>query len=311
MNRLLPFVFFLIFSPGAAQASAFINDSLVKDLDCSTLSRGTVLRYVRPEAFSADNHIPVSNWWGKNNLGQCWALSLTQREYFYLVRLADPGARDIRESGELENAMNLAAGKVFRKNCKGNDASRCYSSQETPMKVFSVPDRDIADSRFKSGAFMEELTRGFNRPKRNFENAIEMRQSDRFFRRGNLDLIDAPRDRTPQENEAAMAQIEQDLGQGKMPLLIVRIAKTNLHVVLGKSLEKLADGRYRIALYDSNQPRLEPVLEYKDKEFYAPEVLNRIGVDDPVSPIGIFVRDEDKMDKIQDALFAHYQDLCK
>src|SRR6185312_15948692 len=68
------------------QSDLVINDSLVKDLKCATLSGETVLTSLQPDAFDSTKDLQIRNWPDVIGIGHCWSLSHAQRLVYFLGR---------------------------------------------------------------------------------------------------------------------------------------------------------------------------------------------------------------------------------
>lgn len=264
-----------------------ISDSLVKDLSCSKLSSDNVLLSLQPDAFSVEKQWPVQNW-GANGLGQCWALALSQRQMFFLARFGVKDAGNPRTNGTRDQAMNMI---------KDGDNSR----------VIQVSDSGMGDY-YRSSDFYNSLRedKGGN----NFRSAVESRQIGRFYSPGNLGMVFGGRERSESANEDTMKDILKDMSKGRMPLLILRAALTAQHAILIKKVEKLGENHYRFTCYDSNQPGREATMEYKDRQFYAPNIVGLFDYN-ARAPVGVFLKDDDEMDDIQETVYKYYSELCK
>lgn len=294
-------------------AHADFNDSYAKSLSCSGLSKKSVLKSVQSTAFSVTKQFPVQNW-SSGVLGQCWSMALSQRRFFYLARYEVRGAA--KQQDELVTyGLNLIRSTDPNSAERGPDRegeSRNSSEQYTPLAVFGLEEKGLsAPDRWgysSASNYMRALQSGTQG--RNFRTEIEYRQKLRFFSPGNLGMVFGSRERSESANEESMEEILKDHEAGRITLLIVRAATSLQHAILVLRVEKVAEGNYRLLVYDSNQPGREPSIEYRDRQFYAPSVVGLFH-HDARSPVGIFVKDDDEMDEIQDALYAHYRGLCK
>jgi hypothetical protein len=265
-----------------------ISDSLVLNLSCHSLTRDNVFSNLQPHAFTSSRHIPLQNW-PQNFLGQCWSLSLAQRELFYLVRFGGDEGNSQQQAVTKKYIMDLA---------KGNADYRIASISTEDLDTRNTSNDPVADPLFTSAGENSELT-----------NGIAAREIKRFISPFNAPLAMGNRDRHRGDNKATMKGIVRSLAQGRMPLLVIRPQINEQHVVLVKSATGNMDTGYTMSVYDSNFPDGDNELTYKDKEFYASEIIERFAADS-TSPVGVFMEDEGDMDKIQDANFAYYAKLC-
>ena len=265
-----------------------ISDSLVENLSCNSLTRENVFSKLQPNAFTPGRHIPLRNW-PQNFLGQCWSLSLAQREIFYLVRFGGDEGSSQQQAATKKYLMDLA---------KGNADYRIASLSTEDLETQNTSNDPVADPLFTSAGENSELT-----------NGIAARELKRFINPFNAPLAMGNRDRHRGDNKATMKGIVKSLAGGRMPLLVIRPQINEQHVVLVKSATGSMDSGYTMAVYDSNFPGGDNELTYRDKEFYAPEIIERFAADSS-SPVGVFMEDEGDMDRIQDVNYAYYANLC-
>lgn len=286
-------IFITLFTALTA-TSKTISDSLVKDLECAGLSPGNVLSRVRPEAFFPIQHMPMQNW-RANLLGQCWGLALAQRRMFYLARTGVPEAKLSRQL--VRYGLDLARG-TQPQNCGnmhsdgGIQAMPC-SEPATPFKVFAIPEAALPQS-----TLFRAMDKGIDG--RDLRGEIEFAQQTRFYNIGNFDLLTDRSELSRRKNAAIFEQISSSVARGRMPLVIARVTTLMQHAMLVKRIYRQDARTYGLVLYDSNRPEEESGIFYREGLFLANADL----------PIGISIRDEEEMDRIEDALFAHYRRLC-
>lgn len=257
-----------------------ITDSMVRNLSCQRINPRNIFTALQPDAFGTAHHIPVKNWTA-NGLGQCWAMGLTQRDYFYLLRF---GARTnpANKNNDLFYMLGLARGKY-------------------PFP-YSLQRKVIGLGETWPTTFSELQAHGF-------KQQVEGREIDRFYDATNLDLVVGNRERFPFSDFQTMQQISWDLARGRMPLIILRAARDIQHVVLVKSMQKIGPETFMLNVYDSNHPDYDNTMIYQDRRFYAPKILLGM-VGDINSPVGVFLRDEDQMDLLQSVVYRHYASVC-
>jgi len=268
-----------------------LSDTLVKNLSCANLNVATLLKSLQPTAFSPDKQFPVQNW-SSGTLAQCWALALSQREFFYLARFGVDGAKKTQKAN-IVYGLDIAHGTA------------------DPLKTFNIQDKGLSEEKDfwpEPTPFMSALSAGI--PGRSFQSEIEARQEARFYSAGNLGMVFGSRDRDTGTNQETMNTVLSDTSEGRMPLLILRAELTAQHAILVKKVTKSKNGTYTLTCYDSNQPTKEATMQYKDGEFYAPNIVG-LFAEDGSSPVGVFLQDEDDMDRIQEAVFEHYRATCK
>lgn len=271
-----------------------VSDSLVQDLACAGLTREGVLLRVRPDAFAVAQHLPLRNW-KANLLGQCWGLALAQRRMFYLARTGVAGARPSRAL--VRYGLDLARGSQPRECERRNDEAAFTAvpctEPATPFHVFEIPEPALGRSALVSA--MNEGLEG-----RDLRGELERGQQRRFYDLGNLDLVLQSSELAHRQNAATFEQITDAVARGRMPLVIARFDVLTQHALLVKKIFRKDERTFGLVLYDSNRPEAESGLYYRDGLFFVREDL----------VIGVTIRDEEEMDRIADALLAHYRRLC-
>ena len=86
-----------------------INDRLVKDLSCQSLTNQSIYQSIREDAFSSKYHFPVQNW-ATGVIANCWSLSHAQRMHFYLSRIGDKNSMNQKS---IEMVLNIIRGSVY------------------------------------------------------------------------------------------------------------------------------------------------------------------------------------------------------
>ncbi len=287
-----------------------ISDSLVSDLSCERLTESNVLTKLQPDAFSLAKHIPVTNW-AANSLGQCWSLSLTQREFFYLLRFQTGRKSEAQEKNILNALLEISRGaspnRHNRKCIENPRLDGCLTALN--RRVIPLADHCLNCESPESSPTIQSLLRGDAKTGRDFRSEIELKQKDRFYDPGNLDLVLDERERSEDADASTMAKILKNMQQGRMPLVIIRADVTAQHVVLVTSIQEMAPGEYQMNVYDSNRPKRNNILIYAGKRFYAPSIVRAFTYNDS-APVGVFLRDEDEMDDVQEAVYEYYKKVC-
>lgn len=283
-----------------------ISDSLVKDLKCSELSRDNVLSVLQPDAFSWERELPIHNWGeidaagkrmgfkGSNNgLGQCWSLAHLQRIIFYMGRFNEP------EPSDRSAYIKKLSATILGENDKN-------------LEVFSIKDLGSLTNKFTEHFINnqeDESARGLKRD-------IEKYQSQHLYQFGNLGMLIGGSDRSRNENAQVFNQLRNDLERHRLPIVIVRESLSKQHAVVVKKVELDPTGNYAFDVYDSDSPGEEYSLSSisyieNEREFVAPWIVKEMGeFNVKTSPVGIFLVDEEDMDRIQDALYKHYTQVC-
>lgn len=280
--------------PSCRKQDALVSDSLVKNLSCRSLRRENVLLNLQKDAFSREKalHYPAAK---TGALGTCWGQALFQRRLFYLARFGVKGAR-VNEDASVDQAKRLAWGPENGAWPPG------------VLRPFDVEDRSLATIdrdhvRVLAGPFEKRLRES------DIETPIKRQQNLRFFNPSNLGLVTDGGSRGRGTNGATIEKITGDVAQGRMPLLILRNGALNQHAVLVKSAKRVGDA-VELTTYDSNSYD-EQKLVYRDGEFRSSSISGMGGAGKGDPALGVFVKDDEEMDLIQDALYSHYRDLCR
>jgi len=260
-------------------SNAVISDSLVKNLQCSTLSEDTVLASLQLDAFDTDRNLQLQNWADVINIAHCWALARTQRLIYFLSRTGDDHAPLVEPA-----------------TTNADDVSKMFHSPLEPYVIF----RETGD-----------VAKYFDDAKR-LQGDIDFYQLARFSNPSNLGLMMGWGDRSKDDNAQSFAQIQADLAKNWHPLLVLRMNPFAQHVVMVKRIHDAdASGNLVLDVYDSNRPWGDTQMTYSsaDREFMAPDYIQ----DELKSsaPVGIFLVDEGDMGKIQTALLTYYTNWCE
>lgn len=265
--------------PLPIHSNTVISDSLVKNLQCSTLSESTVLANLQPNAFDPSRNLQISNWPDVIGIGHCWALARAQRLVYFLGRLdGDP------------------IPQVAPATTQVNDVSKMFRSPLASLVVF----QETGDV----GQFFSDGTR--------LRGDIDFYQLARFANPSNLGMLAGWEDRSKSDNAETFARIQADLAKNWLPILVLRINPFEQHVVLVKQISAPdSDGNVAMAVYDSNDPYEDVQMTYSshDQEFYpADYIMEALGTS---APVGVFLSDEDEMQGIQDTLLTYYANQCQ
>jgi hypothetical protein len=259
---------------GSAFCQDIVTDSLVKNLDCSTLSKDTVLASLQPDAFSSEREIPITNWGDiLFPLGQCWGLSHAQRALFYLGRFETNS--ELTSDAEMSQVL-----KIF----KGGALDSVFPVSET-----FFPQLESSET---------------------FKESIQDYEATRVFNFSNLDLMGI-RDRGKSDNAATFAAIQAEISKNRLPIISMRINPLLQHVVVIKKIVEDGAGAYHLAVYNPNLPNRENEVIFSDNEFYAPQIIDVWDKLTPNRPVGVFIVDEGDMDQIQSTLLNYYSEQCR
>lgn len=275
-----------------------ISDHRVKSLSCLKVTADSVARAMRPDVFSAAHHLPYSNWsfrWGFEELANCWSLSRFQRLYFYL---REPGA-----AISMNEFSNQARSHELRDGPSG--------WEEQPLdKYRPVPDQSDPkwvswEKGWTEPGTVEDLDRGLMPD-------IESYQILRFHQIQNFKYLTGPIERTESENSETWTALKDLIANGRRPLLLLRPARYNQHVVVAKRIDLTKTGA-KIWVYDSNAPALERAVVWDQSAlmFTAFDIVNGLqGVSDPTAPLGVFIVDDEENEDVLEALAQHYTAIC-
>jgi hypothetical protein len=278
----------------AHAAEKTISDSIVSNLDCSSLSKDTILKSVRPERFSVSFHYPLTNWGN----GQCWAMSRMQRIFGYLAK-TDGSPTD----AELEIARS-----IFRQyTSEPNDSGAGTRSVYTAPQVFTFP----APGRFQRTVGWDQSLK--------FDQAL---QSDLLASQSALGVeigggaangLQYFKLLSGLMTEADVAkEIDQSLSEGWRPMIGIYgkfqgIDKNAGHAVLIESSQKLNEQVTKYAIYDSNNPGDDSAIYYDKSAGFQPGPGN----DDffPKEMKVVVISDYDRRE-IKNALYDYYSKAC-
>ena len=308
-----------------SKPSKVINDSLVKNLSCNTLTRDNVLLSLQPSAFDKAKHLPLRNW-DATGIQQCWGLAFFQRRLFYLSRFADV---DRPLSSQTRNDMiDLISTNAPQKIVQlprthlnhfatmviePNGTSIYQKALESLAKDDMVPMQDVnSTNSIFFGMFLPKYPNSIygelikSEGKRSIKDSVEDLQRKLFFRFDNISLLTGNIITTEKQNRETLSRIQDNLGQGRLPLVVVRQKIVSQHVLLIKSIEKISEEVYKIRCYDSSSPHSDTIIYYKKGKFVG---MSAVGAN-VETETGIYIQDEEDMNQIQDLVFKYYKKLC-
>jgi len=303
-----------------------INDSLVANLSCNSISAASILSRVRPTAFSSDHHLPIHNWAFKSGgigLAACWGMASTQRKLFYLLRLEEASAKDV----DVKNALDIIRGATVTYLADFDNPMNNGRMSEQKLKTYSViplTEKNINDewSRNNAHSFLEKIVNGISFTEggqqigRNFRTEVERSQELHFYRPSNIGMGAGSGPRSPRENAETVRNLMQNMTANRLSLVNLRLKATVQHVVIPKSFTTDAKGNVWIKAYDSNQPEKDQLIYYaKDSaQFYSPQIMGSFVGDhsgtDYTHPLGVFIVDEEERGYIENTLVKYYQGVC-
>lgn len=294
-----------------------VSDSLVKNLSCDNITASEIYSKIDTTQFSSEYHLPITNWKfdsGLYDLANCWAMSRTQRLFFYLNRWRSMvDAQPTYQSRK--GILDMIRGAVPYTQ---NEEKWILDGPLSRLYVFGA-----AESSFdkKSGLFaglFNGIKQSFanNRTEiRNFRSEIEHYQKARFTRfLKNIKYVIGTGARSEKRNRNTRDALIQSLEQNRLPMVVLRTVRTTQHIVLVKRFEVRSNGDIEFSVYDSNLPEKDQQLTYKqsDQNFYAPIVAAEFTAPKHAEKaLGVYIVDQEEHGPIEDALVAHYTALCR
>lgn len=305
-------------------SSSVINDSLVENLSCRSLSVSSIYQAIRDDAFDESRNIPLQNWsfrYGATPLAGCWGLSSAQRVFSYLARYNEASPDSMGD--RVASALDMIRGQVVEPSYQMDDnytqSNFYYASPLKEYRVFAVEDTNLRTS-MKQGrdSFWNALMSGYrqqfnaNKLDRNFPAEIEASQIVHFFRGGNFKMGFGSGPRSATDNHKTWSLLKNNLDQKKLTLINLRGNRMVQHIVMAKSYRELPQGFAEIKVYDSNQPTRDSFVLFHQEsgQFYAPDVFKLL-LQDPKIPLGVYIVDEQERTALEKALFVHYKSLCE
>lgn len=310
------------------QDNFLISDSLVKNLSCKNLNYDNVLLSLQDDAFSVDRQFPMSNW-SSGALGQCWGLAFSQRRLFYLSRFSNkeelPALPDETRKKMLEMFSLKKPEEIIKIDSKILTDARTTTIAKSLAFVTDFYKNNLSKEIYEESLrenefyaiyptsfhyYSSELINKLHEKKdgKDFESVIESLQRSLFFRIGNTNLVAGEVVRSNSDNKKTMEELLKNTSRGRMPIVVVRSKITAQHAVLVKRIQKISDKELRLFCYDSNVPGREVVIDYNDESFSTNAMVSNNIVNDTV---GLFIKDEEDMDYIQNTVYKYYKNLCK
>ncbi|WP_413291226.1 hypothetical protein [Bdellovibrio sp. HCB337] len=305
-----------------------ISDSLVNNLRCDSVSVGSILGSIRPDAFSSRNHLPIRNWGfrsGVFNLGACWGMGSTQRKFFYLLRTGEKTAPRINTIGVLD--MVRGASLVPNVQMYGHSDQAVQRVQERPLKNYSIIpvfEDNIRDEFGRNTylGFVNTLINGATqnvdsiRVTRNLRGEVERSQERHFFRPKNIGMGAGTGAQDPETNKATLKIMMTNAKLNRLTLINLRLRTLVQHILIVKSFTEDKNGNVFFKVYDSNQDAEDQIVYFNKAtgHFYAPQVLGIYKFDilgvQSAEPMGVFVVDEEERKDIENSLVTYYKKTC-
>ncbi len=304
---------------------ANISDSLVNNLSCNSLSVASILKKIRPDAFSYNNHMPFKNWGfrsGLTKLAACWGMGSTQRKLFYLMRLNEKDALQ----PDLKMVLDMIRGATIEATPSSeNNNSQLIDQNLKAYNIIPVAEKNLQEEYYRNTgtSFLEELFRGIDYSQdsfsihRDLKTEIERSQERHFFRFKNIGMGSGTGPLSPEKNKMTMQNLIINLRQNRLTLINLRLKPTIQHVVIAKSFVSDDKGNIWIQAYDSNQPEADQQIFYAKEtdHFYSPQIMGSFIGDytgtDYSHPLGVFIVDEEERVQIETALFKYYKQRCQ
>lgn len=285
---------FLSVNAQASTQARVVGDELVQNLRCDQVSADSIYKAIRPSAFSIARRITTENF-KANSIAHCWALARWQRIALLLGRQNssvnyDPAAiADLIRGGRPHlNVQNFA----IQTPLQNYRVFRWPATQGTVDKQLSQLEKDIR--RAKSST------------PRNYYEELESAQGSLFYRFSNVYfLLDSQSVRERAETINKIARLAQ---QNRLPMVNLRYAKDDQHVVLVKSFKRVAKDKWEFITFDANAPRIEKkmLITHSDGHF---KINFRYG--DRTNNPDIYLVGEDERPYLDSALTHYYQNLCR
>jgi len=298
-----------------------ISDSLVQNLSCSSLSVNSIFAKIKPEAYSARNHMPLTNWpfrSGLTNLAACWGMGSTQRKLFYLLRTDEKSAPHLNTIAALDmvRGATVSGNQLFSYELE-HEQLRANESTITNYKVIPLSESNIRDEygRNNGTGFMDLMFRGVGG--RNLRSEIERSQERHFFRSSNIGMGAGTGPRSTSDNRETLKALIANMKARRLTLINLRLRRTVQHIVIPKTYKQDDKGNVWMVAYDSNQPDADQKIFYSKAtgHFYAPQIMGAFDGDysgtDYTRPLGVFIVDEQERVDIENSLLSHYKKRCQ
>ncbi|MGZ3803953.1 MAG: hypothetical protein ACXVB4_07085 [Pseudobdellovibrionaceae bacterium] len=299
-----------------------ISDSLVHNLSCNSLSLNTILVNIRPEAFSAKNHLPLKNWpfySGPARIAACWGMSSTQRKLLYLLRLNEKEA----PAPNSQLILDMIRGATLKTISKFGGRYL----MEQPLhdyEVIPVAEANLGEEydRNTGTSLLDTLFNGIDYEldsvaiHRDLKTEIERSQERHFYRLGNIEMGAEDGPLSPRKNKHTLQNLMANLTLNRLTLINLRLSRNVQHMVIAKSFVKDDKGNVWIRAYNSNKPDMDQEIYYSNESghFYSPQIMGPFVGDktgtDYTHPLGVFIVDEAERTELEIALLKHYQQRC-
>lgn len=317
-------------APTVLAAPKSVTDSLVRGLSCRDLSVNSIYKAIREDAFDESRNMPITNWEYSHNgipLGNCWALSSTQRMFSYLARYNESSSVGKEERVKLVLDMVRRSTPKLMQETESVERGRSYAHKpqmrvvNSPLKNYKVFEVE-GDSLDKSYDFWWGLRDGFvatlapkRTVKRAFRDDIQVNQGNHFFRAGNLGMGLGSSPTSAKDNYETIKTLLRNLDGKRLTLMNIRMERINQHIVMAKSYVKNSNGVIEIKVYDSNQPEKDQYLNYDSRTgvFTSEDIAGLFyGRTNAKSrALGVFIVDEEERGAFEQAMLAHYRTRCK
>lgn len=278
----------------AAAPSRVVSDELVSNLRCDQLNPTTIYKSIRPNAFDIFRRVTTGNF-AANRIAHCWSIARWQRIGLLL------GRQDLNSKFDPVMVADMIRGTQFRLTKKLKLAEYPLGSYQT----FSWPLKNTA-VRWQTTPFDEELAKETKlSTKRNYRSEIEAGQYNLFYRFGNLSYVFDSQ--SVRERAATLNRIAELVKMNKLPLVNMRFAMNDHHVVVVRSVKRVTKNRWEFQTFDSNEPlREKPLIAtLKDGIFEITFEYNP-GRSNP----NVYIVGEEERPMLDKALVMHYRSLC-
>jgi hypothetical protein len=266
----------------------------------------------------------IENWnfsSGGITIGNCWALSSTQRMLSYLARYNQPNK--MSQAARRELVLNMVRRGVPTVQVessapeKGNrqqNSDRVITKDLKSYSVFPVEGNSVSATY----DFWWDLRAGYDMSlskkftvKRSLRDDVQVNQGSHFFRFGNVGMGLGSGATSAKENYESLKTLMRNADGKRLTLINLRLERTNQHVVMVKSYRKTASGNVVFTVYDSNQPLRDQEVTYYAKSgvFDSAGVAKYFGL--AAKPMGVFIVDEEEREAFEVAMLNHYRSACK
>ena len=232
--RLYVVVISFILSVTVTAQAKVVSDELVKNLNCSNLTADSVYSAIDRTSFLPARRVMISNAqmdYHVDSYGDCWSIAHWQRLNLLLGRRA----KELTYSPLL--ISNLIRGQFQLPGLLG-----VVGVGLTTYNVFEMPqDRQLMTVE---GTLQDDL----KKIGRDYWQDLHTYQKGRFYRTTNLYYVLTPR--SQETSVQTLVQVAKLANSNRLPLVIMRFAAADQHVVLVTRALRLGVDNYRFNVID-------------------------------------------------------------